>query len=70
MKHFRNSVTWSDMSNLTKQQYYCIRKYTKQKTHDTNYVQQQHSNYFALLWQKEASDILSKSELLMFTYFT
>ena len=24
----------------------------------------------ALLWQKEASDIPSKSELLMFSYFT
>ena len=27
-------------------------------------------NYTTLLWQKEASDILSKSELLMFSYFT
>ena len=27
-------------------------------------------SYTALLWQKEASDIPSKSELLMFSYFT
>ena len=28
------------------------------------------ANYTALLWQKEASDIPSKSELVMFLYFT
>ena len=33
-------------------------------------LQRMKDNYSALLWQKEASDIPSKFELLVFSYFT
>ena len=35
-----------------------------------NLPQEVLSHYTALLWQKEASDIPCRSELLMFSYFT
>ena len=39
-----------------------------QSQKDTKKTQKDIWNYSALLWQKEASDIASKSELLMFSY--